>query len=160
MIDSNKHNLFMEQAFEQAQHALAYDEVPIGAVLVYQDEIIARAGNKVERLGNATKHAELLCIDAACSYFKDQEIASKRLPECDLYVTLEPCTMCAGAIAHARIRHLYYAAKDIKGGGIESGVRFFEQPTCHHKLQVTQMKSFEERSANLLQSFFKEKRQK
>ncbi|MBK66889.1 MAG: tRNA-specific adenosine deaminase [Rickettsiales bacterium] len=149
----------MELAFNQAEDALNHDEVPIGAVMVYKGEVIASASNQVERDGDATSHAELLCIHKACEYFANQGLPSKRIPDCDLYVTLEPCTMCAGAIAHARIKNLYFAAQDSKGGAVTSGVQFFDQDTCHHKINVIHMKSFEERSADLLQSFFKAKRQ-
>lgn len=152
MIDT-QHNSFMERAMQEARLAYSKGEVPIGAVIVQKGEVIASTHNHVETNSNATHHAEIIALETA---FK--QIENKRLIDCDLYVTLEPCTMCAGAIAHARIKNLYIAALDPKGGAVFNGVRFFEQPTCHHKINVIHMDSFEENAAQLLKHFFKERR--
>ncbi len=152
MIDT-QHNSFMERAMQEARLAYSKGEVPIGAVLVYEGELIATTHNLVETNKNATQHAEILALEKAFAH-----IQNKRLSQCDLYVTLEPCTMCAGAIAHARIQNLYIAALDPKGGAVFNGVTFFEQPTCHHKINVVHMNTFEQESANLLKQFFKERR--
>ncbi|GAA0592945.1 nucleoside deaminase [Paenochrobactrum glaciei] len=145
-------NGFMTQAFEQALKAQALGEVPIGAVIVREGEIIARAGNRTRLLNDPTAHAEILAIRQACDLLK-----SERLPGCDLYVTLEPCAMCAAAISFARIRRLYYGAADEKGGGVEFGGRFYTQPTCHHAPD-TYSGFGETESQNLLREFFKQKR--
>ncbi len=121
----------MDRAIEQARAALARGEVPVGAVVARNGEIIASAGNQTRARNDPTAHAELLALRAAC-----RALDTERLPDCDLYVTLEPCTMCAGAISFARIRRLYFGATDDKGGAVTSGVRFFEQPTCHHAPDV------------------------
>ncbi len=144
---------FMSLALEEAEGAAARGEVPVGAVLVGSNgEIIASAGNRSLELKDPTAHAEILVIRDACQAF-----GSERLPGTDLYVTLEPCTMCAAAISYARIRRLYFGAADPKGGGVEHGVRFFEQPTCHHAPEVYSGFS-EVRSAELLKEFFKVRR--
>jgi tRNA(Arg) A34 adenosine deaminase TadA len=143
---------FMHSALEEADQAGRRGEVPIGAVLVREGEIIARAGNRTLEMNDPTAHAEILVIRAAC-----QKLASQRLPDCDLYVTLEPCPMCAGAISFARIRRLYYGADDPKGGAVESGVRFFGDPTCHHAPDVYSGMA-EQQSARLLREFFVERR--
>ncbi|MGU3574597.1 nucleoside deaminase [Brucellaceae bacterium C25G] len=145
-------NQFMVAAFEQAREAQTLGEVPIGAVIVHEGEIIARAGNRTRFLNDPTAHAEVLVIRQACSLLQ-----SERLPGCDLYVTLEPCAMCAAAISFARIRRLYYGASDEKGGGVEYGGRFFSQPTCHHAPD-TYSGFGELESQNLLREFFKQKR--
>lgn len=142
----------MQIALEEAKSAALRGEVPIGAVIVHDREIIARAGNRTRELNDVTAHAEVLAIRHAGEFLK-----SERLPDCDLYVTLEPCAMCAAAISFARIRRLYYGAADPKGGGVEYGPRFFTQPTCHHVPDVYVGFS-EEESQKLLRAFFREKR--
>ncbi|WP_416899844.1 MAG: nucleoside deaminase [Minwuia sp.] len=145
---------FMTHALDAAGAALNRDEVPVGAVIVHHptDRIVARAGNMTNSRNDPTSHAEILAIRQA-----GLAVGSSRLSECDMYVTLEPCTMCAGAISHARIRRLYYGASDPKGGAVESGVRFFQQPTCHHAPEVYPGID-EERAAELLRRFFQKKR--
>ncbi len=122
---------FMDMALDEARAAAAAGEVPIGCVIVYDGEVIARAGNRTLADRDPTAHAEMLAIRAATA-----ALGSERLADCDLYVTLEPCTMCAAAMSLARIRRLYYGAADPKGGAVESGVRFFASPTCHHRPDV------------------------
>ena len=124
----------MEMALQEAAAAAAAGEVPVGAVLVdgASGEVLARAHNRVEELSDPTAHAELLAIQAAA-----RRLGLKRLTGADLYVTLEPCPMCAQAIAFARLRRLVVGAPDPKGGGVVNGPRIFEQPTCHHRLAVT-----------------------
>ncbi|SFK34312.1 tRNA(Arg) A34 adenosine deaminase TadA [Methylorubrum salsuginis] len=135
-------------AFAAAREAADLGEVPVGAVLVRDGAVIATAGNRPRALRDPTAHAEILAIRAACAALGDE-----RLSGCDLYVTLEPCPMCAGAISFARIRRLYYAASDPKGGGVEHGPRVFNQPTCHHAPEV--YSGFREReAAALLRGFF------
>jgi len=144
----------MSLALAEAEAAAARDEVPVGAVLVdgTTGAILARSGNRVEELHDPTAHAEMLVIRAAATGTQ-----AKRLPECDLYVTLEPCPMCAQAIAFARIRRLYFGAYDPKGGGVEHGPRIFGQPTCHHRPEV-QGGIDEARAGELLKAFFRAKR--
>lgn len=142
----------MQIALEEAHAAATRDEVPIGAVITYRNEIIARAGNRTREINDPTAHAEVLAIRMAC-----EALGNERLGDCDLYVTLEPCTMCAAAISFARIRRLYYAVSDPKGGGIEYGARFYAQPTCHHVPDIYTGIG-ENDARNLLQNFFKEKR--
>ncbi|MGO1162871.1 MULTISPECIES: nucleoside deaminase [Brucella] len=142
----------MDIALEEAKSAATRGEVPIGAVLVHDGEIIARAGNRTRELNDITAHAEVLVIRQA-----GETLQSERLIDCDLYVTLEPCAMCAAAISFARIRRLYYGAADPKGGGVEYGPRFYTQPTCHHIPEVYTGFS-EEDSQTLLREFFREKR--
>lgn len=127
---ANTISLF-DAAFDEARAAAARGEVPIGAVVARDGVILARAGNRTRADNDPTAHAEILAIRAACTALGDE-----RLTGCDLYVTLEPCAMCAGAISFARIRRLYFAATDAKGGAVESGPRFFSQPTCHHAPEV------------------------
>ncbi|THF50900.1 nucleoside deaminase [Allorhizobium terrae] len=143
---------FMDVALEEARLAAARGEVPIGAVVVKDGTIIARAGNETRALNDITAHAEILAIRRASSFLCDE-----RLTGADLYVTLEPCTMCAAAISFARIRRLYYGAEDPKGGGVHHGARFYAQPTCHHAPEVYAGIG-EVESAELLKSFFAEKR--
>jgi tRNA(adenine34) deaminase len=119
---------FMELALVEAELAGSRGEVPVGCVIVKDGEAIARAGNRTLEDNDPTAHAEMLALRAAAQAF-----GAERLSDCDLYVTLEPCTMCAAAISFGRIRRLYYGAADPKGGAVESGVRFFAQPTCHHR---------------------------
>jgi tRNA(adenine34) deaminase len=147
-------NPFMQAAFAEAEAAQAAGEVPIGAVIVdgTTGEIIARAGNRIIRDHDPTAHAEMLVIRAAAA-----ARANERLGDCDLYVTLEPCAMCAGAISFARLRRVYYAAADPKGGAVEHGPRFFRQPTCHHAPEVYGGIG-ESRAAALLREFFARKR--
>ncbi len=121
----------MAAALDQARAAADRGEVPVGAVIVKDGHVIAAAGNRPRALNDPTAHAELLAIRRACDALGDE-----RLSGCDLYVTLEPCTMCAAAISFARIRRLYFGASDPKGGGVESGVRFFDAATCHHAPEV------------------------
>src|SRR4051812_25637955 len=123
----------MDTAFLQAHAAYAMGEVPVGAVIVdtATQRIIAATGNRVETLPDPTAHAEMPAIRAAC-----EVMGSSRLPACDLYVTLEPCPMCAQAIAFARIRRVFFAAYDKKGGGVDHGPCIFSQPTCHHRPDV------------------------
>lgn len=143
---------FMEMALKEAESAALRGEVPVGAVLVYDGEVIARAGNRTLELKDPTAHAEVLAIRMAC-----ERLQSERLTGCDLYVTLEPCTLCAGAISFARLRRLYYGVGDEKGGAVEHGVRFFTAPSCHHAPEVYSGIS-EGEAANLLKNFFKERR--
>ena len=143
---------FMEAAFAEAEAAGERGEVPIGAVVVRGGAILASAGNRTRELSDPTAHAEILAIREACRL-----AASERLPEADLYVTLEPCPMCAAAISFARIRRLYFGASDEKGGAVVSGGRYFHQPTCHHAPE-TYAGIAETRSAELLKRFFRERR--
>ena len=138
----------MAIAFEEARAAGARGEVPIGAAIVRDGGIIARAGNRTIADDDPTAHAEMVAIRAAA-----KAVGSQRLDGADLYVTLEPCAMCAGAISFARIRRLYFGALDAKGGAVESGGRFFAQPTCHHAPEVYGGMA-ESESAALLQAFF------
>lgn len=146
-------NSFILSALAQASVAAANGEVPVGAVLVKNGEIIAEAYNLVETNRDPTAHAEILAIRAAAKILN-----SPRLIDCDLYVTLEPCAMCAGAIAFARIRRIYFGAYDEKGGGIENGARIFSHPTCNHKPEIYGGIA-ESECGELLREFFKEKRQ-
>ncbi|MGL4634338.1 MAG: nucleoside deaminase [Beijerinckiaceae bacterium] len=139
-------------AFDEAKAAGARGETPVGAVVVCNGTVLATAGNRTLELKDPTAHAEVLAIRMAC-----ERVGSERLPEADLYVTLEPCTLCAGAVSFARIRRLYFAASDIKGGAVENGVRFFNAPTCHHKPEV--YGGFREsEAALLLKQFFASRR--
>jgi tRNA(adenine34) deaminase len=138
----------MTLALDQAREAATRGEVPVGAVIVRDGEIIAAAGNRPRALNDPTAHAEMLAIRGACEALSDE-----RLTGCDLYVTLEPCTMCAAAIAFARIRRVYYGASDPKGGAVESGVRFFSAETCHHAPEVYGGIR-ESEAAGLLRAFF------
>lgn len=143
----------MDLALEEAERARAQGEVPIGAVIVSADgAVLARAGNCTLQLRDPTAHAELLAIREACA-----KLGSERLTGCDLYVTLEPCAMCAAAISFARIRRLYFGASDPKGGAVEHGPRFFTQATCHHAPEVIGGIG-ETRAASLLKDFFSERR--
>ncbi len=141
---------FMDMALQQAIDAAARGEVPVGAVLVdYRtQQVLAKAGNRVEELQDATAHAEMLVM---------RMVRSRFLTHADLYVTLEPCPMCAAAISFARIRRLYFGAEDPKGGGVEHGCRVFQQTTCHHRPEVYGGVAADF-AAGLLQKFFREKR--
>ena len=143
---------FMDLALKQAEIAGSSAEVPIGCVIVRHGAVIAQAGNRTLTDLDPTAHAEMLAIRQAA-----QELGSERLVDCDLYVTLEPCAMCAAAISFARIRRLYYGAGDPKGGAVENGVRFFSSPTCHHVPEVYSSVG-ENEAASLLTNFFKARR--
>jgi tRNA(adenine34) deaminase len=142
----------MDLALQAAEAAAAAGEVPIGCVVVHGQRVLASAGNRTLTDRDPTAHAEILAIRQAAAL-----LGSERLIDCDLYVTLEPCTMCAAAISFARIRRLYYGAADAKGGAVESGVRFFTQPTCHHAPEVYSALG-EQRAASLLRAFFQARR--
>jgi tRNA(adenine34) deaminase len=143
----------MDLALAEAEAARDLGEVPIGAVVVSADgEVLARAGNRTLALRDPTAHAELLAIRAACAL-----LGSERLIGCDLYVTLEPCAMCAAAISFARIRRLYFGAADPKGGAVEHGPRLFAQPTCHHAPEIIGGLR-ETEAASLLKQFFAQRR--
>lgn len=142
----------MDMALEAAEKAGQAGEVPIGCVIVRDGEVIAAAGNRTLIDRDPTAHAEILALRAAAHV-----LGSERLTGCDLYVTLEPCTMCAAAISFARIRRLYYGASDPKGGAVESGVRFLAAPTCHHRPEVYPSVG-ESQAAALLRDFFKARR--
>ena len=145
---------FMGLALEEAEAAAARGEVPVGAVLVdgATGLVLAQASNRTEADHDPTAHAEILAIRAAAGH-----LGAPRLAMCDLYVTLEPCPMCAAAISFARIRRLYYGAADPKGGGVAHGARVFDQPTCHHRPEIIAGVQ-ETRAAALLRSFFKARR--
>ena len=147
-------NMHMSRALEAAQDAAARGEVPVGAVIVHgpTDEVLSVASNRVLELKDPTAHAELLAIREACKKNK-----SERLVDCDLYVTLEPCPMCAQAISLARIRRLYYAAPDEKGGGVDHGAIVFNAKSCHHKPEIYG-DIMATPAAKILKDFFKERR--
>jgi tRNA(adenine34) deaminase len=142
----------LDLAFCEAREAAAAGEVPVGAVLMQGRAVIAQAGNRVLRDRDPTAHAEMLVLRAGA-----RVLGSERLIGCDLYVTLEPCSMCAGAVSLARIRRLYYAAEDPKGGAVDHGARFFAQPTCHHAPEVYGGIRASEAAA-LLRDFFQARR--
>ena len=142
----------MARALAAAAEAADLGEVPVGAVVTRGSAVIAVAANAPRRLHDPTAHAEILAIRAAAA-----TLGRDRLEDCDLWVTLEPCAMCAGAIAHARIARLYYAASDAKGGAVEHGARFFGQPTCHHRPEVYAGIG-ESEAARLLRDFFVDRR--
>jgi tRNA(adenine34) deaminase len=142
----------MTLALDQARVAAAAGEVPVGAVVVHQGKVIAAAHNAPRRLHDPSAHAEMLAIRKAAS-----ALGQERLADCELWVTLEPCAMCAGAISHARIARLYYAASDPKGGAVEHGPRLFEQPQCLHRPEIYSGMG-EEQAGDLLRGFFRERR--
>jgi tRNA(Arg) A34 adenosine deaminase TadA len=143
----------MESALQEAEKAASRGEVPVGAVLVSASgEVLAQAGNGTEALFDPTAHAEILVLREAA-----KKRGSPRLPDCDLYVTLEPCAMCAAAISFARVRRVIFAAYDSKGGAVEHGPRFFSQPTCHHAPEIVGGCE-EQRASDLLKKFFSTKR--
>lgn len=144
---------FMALALKEAQAAALRGEVPVGAVIVSGDTVVASAGNRTRELADPTAHAEMLAIRAAC-----QKLSSERLTGHDLYVTLEPCAMCAGAISFARLRRLYFGAADEKGGAVVNGVRVFASPTCHHTPDIYPGMA-EADAALLLKEFFRERRE-
>ena len=139
---------FMDMALQEARAAQAGGEVPVGCVVVRDGQVIARTGNRTVADRDPTAHAELLALRTAAA-----AIGSERLTGCDLYVTLEPCAMCAAAMSFARIRRLYYGAADPKGGAVDNGVRFFSAPTCHHRPEVFGGMG-ESEAAVLLRDFF------
>jgi tRNA(adenine34) deaminase len=143
---------FMAQALDQARAAAARGEVPVGAVLVRDGVVIAAAGNRVEELADPTAHAEMLALREAARL-----LGQTRLEGCDLYVTLEPCPMCAAAISLARLRRLYFGAYDPKGGGVEHGARVYDHATCHHRPEVVGGVG-ESAAADLLRDFFRARR--
>jgi tRNA(adenine34) deaminase len=143
---------FMKMAIEEARAAGARGEVPVGCVVVRDGTVLARAGNRTVGDRDPTAHAELVAIRHAAA-----ALGTERLEDCDLYVTLEPCAMCAGAIVFARIRRLYYGASDPKGGAVDNGVKFFAAPSCHHRPEVYGGLAEAEASA-LLKEFFRERR--
>jgi tRNA(adenine34) deaminase len=143
---------FMDMALEEARAAGARGEVPVGCVIVRDGAVVASAGNRTLADRDPTAHAEIIAIRAAAA-----SLGSERLDGCDLYVTLEPCAMCAGAVAFARVRRLYYGAADPKGGAVDNGVKFFASPTCHHRPEVYGGLAEAEASA-LLKAFFRERR--
>jgi tRNA(adenine34) deaminase len=142
----------MDMALGLAAEAAAHNEAPVGAVVVENGQILAAERNRMRELNDPTAHAEMLAIRTALA-----ARGTGRLDGCDLYVTLEPCAMCAGAIAHVRLRRLYYGAEDTKAGAVDSGVRLFEQPTCHHAPEVISGIG-EQRSAALMKAFFADRR--
>ncbi|MGB0906624.1 MAG: tRNA adenosine(34) deaminase TadA [Maricaulaceae bacterium] len=147
---------YMREAMGEAQAASARGEVPVGAILVdpATGEVIARAGNAPIAIDDPTAHAEILCIRQAA-----YDLGNYRLNGLTLYVTLEPCTMCAGAISNARIARVVYGAPDVKGGAVDHGVKFFDGPSCHHRPEVTSGVMAEE-GAQMLKAFFKARRKK
>ena len=146
-------NRFMEIALCEARAAGSRGEVPVGAVLVQDGAVIAQSGNRTRAENDVTAHAEVAVIREAA-----RKIGQERLAGADLYVTLEPCTLCAAAISFARIRRLYYGAEDPKGGAVDNGVRFFAQPTCHHAPDVYSGIGGTE-AAEILKDFFRERRE-
>jgi tRNA(adenine34) deaminase len=142
----------MRRALALAERAAGEGEVPVGAVIVRNGAVLGEGANAPRRLSDPTAHAEMLAIRSAA-----ERIGADRLQDCELWVTLEPCAMCAGAIALARIARLYYAAPDPKGGGVEHGARVFAQPTCHHRPEIYSGMG-EAEAASLLRAFFAERR--
>ncbi|MFL5032426.1 MAG: nucleoside deaminase [Xanthobacteraceae bacterium] len=143
---------FMDLALSEARAAGAAGEVPVGCVIVRDNAVVAKAANRTIADRDPTAHAELLAIRAAAA-----ALGSERLSDCDLYVTLEPCAMCAAAMSFARLRRLYYGAADTKGGAVENGVRFFSAPTCHHRPEIYGGIG-EAAAAALLKDFFQARR--
>ena len=143
---------FMDLALDEARKAQSLGEVPVGCVIVRNGAVVAAAGNRTLTDRDPTAHAEMIAIRAAAGM-----LGTERLTDCDLHVTLEPCAMCAAAMSLARIRRLYYGAPDPKGGAVDSGVRFFASPTCHHRPDVYGGIS-EAASATLLRGFFEVRR--
>ena len=142
----------MRRALDAARTAAAAGEVPVGAVVMQADVVLAVAANAPVATHDPTAHAEIRAIRAAAA-----ALGRDRLGDCDLWVTLEPCAMCAGAIAHARIARLYYGAEDAKGGAVEHGPRFFTQPTCHHRPEIYPGSGAAE-AGDLLRGFFRDRR--
>lgn len=146
---------FMNQAFILAKRAFNHDDVPIGAVIVKNGQIIARGENKVQKSKNPTLHAEIVAINRAC-----KKLETKFLDDCDIYVTLEPCAMCATAISFARIKNIYFAATDEKGGGITANAKIFENDKHLWRPNIIQMPEYADQSAQLLRDFFAIRRKK
>lgn len=146
---------FMNQAFILANKAFLHDDVPIGAVIVHNGKIIARGENRVQKSKNPTLHAEIVAINHAC-----KKLGTKFLDDCDIYVTLEPCSMCATAISFARIKNIYFAATDEKGGGITSNSKIFDTDKHLWKPNIIQMPEYADKSAEMLRAFFALCRQK
>ena len=142
---------FMNQAFLLAKKALSHGDVPIGAVIVRDGKIIARGENRVQKDQNPTLHAEIVAINKAC-----KKLGVKFLDDCDLYVTLEPCAMCTTAISFARIKNIYFAATDEKGGGITANAKVLENDKHLWKPKVIQMDEYAEQSAKMLKDFFQQ----
>jgi tRNA(adenine34) deaminase len=142
----------MGLALDEARQAAARGEVPVGAVIVHDGKLIAQAGNRTREFNDPTAHAEILAIRLACAV-----LSQERLVDADLYVTLEPCPMCAAAISFARIRRLYFGASDPKGGAVENGVRLYASPSCHHVPEVYGGLR-ESEAAALLREFFRDRR--
>ena len=151
MMERGELERYMRLAIEEAAAAFEAGEVPVGAVLVRDGVIVASAHNQMETLGDATAHAELLCLRSGMAKL------GPRLTGCTLFVTLEPCAMCAGAIAHARIGRLYYGASDAKGGAVEQGARVFDQPQCLHRPEIYAGMG-EEEAVEILRVFFRQRR--
>jgi len=147
------HNTYMKRALQEAKSAASRGEVPVGAVIVCGNEILSTQSNRVIESKDPTAHAELLVIREAC-----QKIGNERLTDCDLYVTLEPCAMCATAISLARIKTLYYGALDSKGGGVRQGAKVYTHATCHHRPEIV-AGLLQDESSLVLQSFFQALRQ-
>lgn len=145
---------FMNQAFISAKRAFNHDDVPIGAVIVKDGKIIARGENQVQKSMNPTLHAEIVAINRAC-----KKLGQKFLDDCDIYVTLEPCSMCATAISFARIKNIYFAATDEKGGGITSNAKIFENDKHLWHPNIIQISEYANKSAQLLRDFFAIRRQ-
>ncbi len=145
-------NPFLALAFAEADAAASRGEVPVGAVVVRNQVVLAQAGNRVEELADPTAHAEILALRAAAA-----AVGEPRLVGCDLWVTLEPCPMCAAAISLARIRRLHFSAYDPKGGGVDHGPRVFDHPTCNHRPEVVGGLE-EQMGGQLLKAFFRDKR--
>lgn len=143
---------YMERAIAQAREAAVRGEVPVGAVIALGGNVIAADGNRTRERNDPTAHAEMLVIRQAC-----RTLPAERLPDCDLYVTLEPCAMCAAAVSFARIRRLYFGAGDPKGGAVDNGPRFYAQPTCHHAPEIYPGIAQEECAA-MLRDFFRSRR--
>ncbi|MBR4891872.1 MAG: nucleoside deaminase [Alphaproteobacteria bacterium] len=146
---------FMNQAIVLAKKAFQHEDVPIGAVIVHDGKVIARGENQVQLRKNPTLHAEIVAINRAC-----KKLGTKFLDNCDIYVSLEPCAMCATAISLARIKNIYFAATDIKGGGITSNARVYETDKHLWKPKVHQVPEYSDESAQLLKDFFAERRKK
>ena len=144
---------FMNQAIILAKRAFAHDDVPIGAVIVRDGKIIARGENQVQLKSNPTLHAEIVAINRAC-----KKLGAKFLDDCDIYVSLEPCAMCATALSFARIRNIYFAATDVKGGGITANARIFDTDKHLWKPKVMQVPEYADASAKMLREFFKNRR--
>lgn len=145
----------MNQAFVSAQRAMAHEDVPIGAVIVRDGKIVAHGENQVQLKKNPTLHAEIVAINRAC-----KKLGTKFLDDCDIYITLEPCAMCATAISFTRIKTIYFAAPDPKGGGITSNARIYENDLHLWRPHVHQLSEFSDESSQLLKSFFQNLRKK